>query len=198
VVREVIAEPAIGTDAALIAGSLVRPEEFAALFDRHSAMVYRYVARRLGAQVAEDIVGETFLVAFRRRQRYDTAFVDARPWLLGIATKLISRHRRAEAARYRAIRSSQDERPAESPVERILDEVTALRTRPALACALAGLSRGDRDTLLLIAWADLTYEETAAALNIPVGTVRSRLHRARRQLRAALGGIDPTKESNDG
>src|SRR5581483_5049502 len=101
-----------------------------------------------------------------------------------------SRHRRAEAARYRAIQHSQDEPPAESPVERVLEEVAAFRIRPALAHALAGLSRGDRDTLLLIAWADLTYEETAAALSIPVGTVRSRLHRARRQLRAALGGTD--------
>ncbi len=194
----VIAEPATGTDAALIAGSYEQPEEFAALFDRHAAMVYRYVSRRLGPQVAEDLVGETFLVAFRRRQRYDTAYADARPWLLGIATKLISRHRRAEATRYRAIEQIRDEPLADSPVERVLEEVAALRLRPALAHALAGLSQADRDTLLLIAWADLTYEQTAAALSIPVGTVRSRLHRARRQLRAALGGTDPTEESNDG
>src|SRR5581483_2978504 len=63
-VHVVIAEPASATDAALIAGSCERPEEFAALFDRHAAMVYRYVSKRLGPQVAEDLVGETFLAAF--------------------------------------------------------------------------------------------------------------------------------------
>jgi RNA polymerase sigma factor (sigma-70 family) len=67
-----------------------------------------------------------------------------------------------------------------------------------LAGALATLGRGDRDTLLLVVWGELTYEEAARALGIPVGTVRSRLNRARRKLRERLGGIDPMKEARDG
>jgi RNA polymerase sigma-70 factor (ECF subfamily) len=194
----VIVEPTARSDAALVTGSRDRPEEFAALFDRYSAMLYRYVSRRLGPDVSEDLVGETFLVAFQQRHRYDESYADARPWLFGIATKLMHRHRRSEAARFRALRSGSRELPDEGPAERVLAGVTAESARPALARALACLSRADRDTLLLVAWADLSYEEAAAALGIPEGTVASRLSRARRKVRAALGGIDPTKEHENG
>lgn len=83
-------------DAELVSESWTEPEAFAALFDRYSAMLYRYVSKRLGPEPAEDLVGETFLVAFARRKSYDLSFHDARPWLFGILTKLISRHRRTE------------------------------------------------------------------------------------------------------
>ncbi|MES9535869.1 RNA polymerase sigma factor [Spirillospora sp. NPDC049024] len=181
-------------DAALIESSLADPEAFAALFDRYSAMLYRYVSRRLGPEPAEDVVGETFLVAFSKRHRYDLAQQDARPWLFGIATKLVARHHRAEAARYRALRRSPVDGPVEGPDDRVAAGVTASATRPALAAALSGLARRDLDVLLLVAWGDLSYEEAARALGIPVGTVRSRLNRARRKVRAALGDTDPTRE----
>jgi RNA polymerase sigma factor (sigma-70 family) len=181
-------------DAALIESSLADPEAFAALFDRYSAMLYRYVSRRLGPEPAEDVVGETFLVAFSKRHRYDLEQQDARPWLFGIATKLVARHHRAEAARYRALRRSPVDGPVEGPDDRVAAGVTASATRPALAAALSGLARRDLDVLLLVAWGDLTYEEAARALGIPVGTVRSRLNRARRKVRAALGDTDPTRE----
>jgi RNA polymerase sigma factor (sigma-70 family) len=71
-------------------------------------------------------------------------------------------------------------------------QVTAAAVRARLSAALSRLSRGDRDVLLLVAWCDFSYEEVAAALGIPLGTVRSRLNRARRKVRDALGGIDPT------
>ncbi|SNR28448.1 RNA polymerase sigma factor [Actinomadura mexicana] len=180
-------------DAALIERSLADPEAFAALFDRYSAMLYRYVSRRLG-EAAEDVVGETFLVAFSKRHRYDLEQRDARPWLFGIATKLVARHHRAEAARYRALRRSPVDGPVEGPDDRVAAGVTASATRPALAAALSGLARRDLDVLLLVAWGDLSYEEAARALGIPVGTVRSRLNRARRKVRAALGDTDPTRE----
>ncbi|MBE1531244.1 RNA polymerase sigma factor [Actinomadura algeriensis] len=189
------APPAVPTiDAELIESSLTDPESFAALFDRYSGMLYRYVSRRLGPEAAEDVVGETFLAAFGGRHRYDLSRPDARPWLFGIATKLVARHHRAEAARYRALRRSPVDGPAEGPAERVAAGVTASAVRPALAAALAALPRKDRDALLLVAWGDLTYEQVGDALGVPVGTVRSRLHRARRKVRAALGDSNPMHE----
>lgn len=181
-------------DSDLVRESLTRPEAFSALFDRYAAMLYRYVSRRLGPEIAEDLVGETFLVAFARRKNYDLACEDARPWLFGIVTRLVSRHRRAEAARYRSLLRTAPEDVVESPADRVAAGVTAQASRPALAHALAGIAARDRDVLLLVAWSDLSYEEVARALDIPVGTVRSRLNRARRKLRAALGDTNPLHE----
>jgi RNA polymerase sigma factor (sigma-70 family) len=190
-----IIQPATrGADAELVSASLIDPEVFAELFDRYSGMLYRYVSRRLGPDPAEDLVGETFLVAFSRRKSYDPAYPDARPWLFGILTKLISRHRRTEAARYRALRRAPADPDVESPADRVAAGVTARAARPELAGALAALPARDRDVLLLIAWGDLTYDEVAQALDIPVGTVRSRLNRGRRKVRAALGETNPMLE----
>ncbi|MFF3441544.1 RNA polymerase sigma factor [Streptosporangium sp. NPDC002721] len=181
-------------DCDLIDESRTRPEAFAALFDRYAGMLYRYVSRRLGPEIAEDLVGETFLVAFARRDHYDLAYADARPWLFGIATRIVSRHHRTEAARYRALRRSPAGDAVEPPADRVVAEVTARVSRPALARALAGLSSGDRDVLLLVAWSDLSYVEVARALDIPIGTVRSRLNRARRKVRAEFGDSNPMHE----
>ncbi|MGI5491502.1 RNA polymerase sigma factor [Microtetraspora malaysiensis] len=181
-------------DADLIGESRTDPEAFAVLFDRYSSMLYRYVSQRLGPEVAEDLVGETFLIAFARRDRYDAAYPDARPWLFGIVTKLVSRHRRTEAARYRALLRSPADDVVDSPADRVAAGVTARSARPALARALAALPARDRDVLLLFAWGDLSYEEVARALDIPIGTVRSRLNRARKKVRAALGDTDPMHE----
>ncbi|MEV0200646.1 RNA polymerase sigma factor [Nonomuraea sp. NPDC050691] len=187
-----ITQPATrGADADLVSASWTQPEAFAELFDRYSAMLYRYVSKRLGPEPAEDLVGETFLVAFSRRRSYDLAYADARPWLFGILTKLISRHRRTEAARYRALLRAPVEDSVDSPADRVAAGVSAQAARPELASALAALPAKDRDVLLLIAWGDLTYEETAQALGIPIGTVRSRLNRGRRKVRAALGDTNP-------
>ncbi|WP_203984942.1 RNA polymerase sigma factor [Sphaerisporangium rufum] len=183
-----------GLDAELIAESRTRPETFAVLFDRYSAMLYRYVSRRLGPEVAEDLVGETFMVAFARRDRYDLGRPDARPWLFGIVTKLIARHHRSEAARYRALSRLPMSPDTEPVADRVAAGVSAAASKARLAAALAGLGKGDRDVLLLLAWGDLSYEEVAEAAGIPVGTVKSRLNRARRKVRAALGDIDPTRD----
>ncbi|MFC5823150.1 RNA polymerase sigma factor [Nonomuraea insulae] len=185
-------------DSEIIAGSLDDPEKFAALFDRYAAMLYRYISFRLGPALTEDLVGETFLIAFRRREAYDVSYRDARPWLLGIATKLITGHRRAEISRYRAAERQGPAPAVDGPEEAITRDLTAQGSRPALLHALALLPRGDRDVLLLVAWSDMTYEEAARALGIPVGTVKSRLNRARRKVRQALGGVNPLKEHIDG
>ncbi|MEV6149811.1 sigma-70 family RNA polymerase sigma factor [Nonomuraea sp. NPDC052129] len=185
-------------DADIITSSLDDPEKFATLFDRYAAMLYRYISFRLGSELTEDLVGETFLIAFRRRGSYDVSYLDARPWLLGIATKLIIRHRRAEVSRYRALRRQAPVQAVDGPEEAITRVLAAQGSRPVLLQALSRLPRGDRDVLLLIAWSDMTYQETARALNIPVGTVKSRLNRARRMVREAMGGINPLKEHTNG
>lgn len=185
-------------DAEIITRSLDDPEQFSALFDRYAATLYRYVSFRLGRELAEDLVGETFLIAFRRRHTYDIAYRDARPWLLGIATKLVTGHRRSEVSRYRALERQSPAQPVEGPEEAIARDMTARGSRTALLDALAKLSRGDRDVLLMVAWSDMTYDEAARALGIPVGTVKSRLNRARRKVRHALGGINPLEEHGHG
>ncbi|GAA0386284.1 DNA-directed RNA polymerase sigma-70 factor [Acrocarpospora corrugata] len=187
-------EPGRAGDAELIRRSERDPEAFADLFDRHAPALRRYVARRLGDALADDIVSDAFLTAFRRRAHYDTTnHPDARPWLYGIAARLISRHRRVELRFYRALVRTGVDEIAEPYADRVEDRVAARQA--GLAAALAELSPGDREVLLLVAWADMTYEDVARALNIPVGTVRSRLHRARARTRQALGDRE---ESLDG
>lgn len=179
-------------DATLIARSRADPEAFAAIFDRHATGIHRYAARRLGPGPAEDVVGETFLVAFRRRDRYDLSRPDAGPWLFGIATNMISRHRQAEVRLYRALARADINAVVESPANEVVARVAATSQRRVLAAALARLKPADRDTLLLVDWAELSYDQAALALQVPVGTVRSRLNRARRKIREALDDINST------
>ena len=175
-------------DAAVIEASFTEPDRFAPLFDRHAPHIHRYLARRVGRQAADDLVAETFLVAFRKRAGYDARFSDARPWLYGIATNLIAQHRREEARQLRLRQASGPDPVQHDHAERAAQDVTAQSIRAPLAEALARLARPDRDVLLLIAWEQLSYDEVARALSIPVGTVRSRLHRARTKIREALVG----------
>lgn len=186
------ADLAAVSDAVVIESSWREPERFAVLFDRHAPYIHRYLARRAGRQVADDLLAETFLAAFARRHRYDLGHPGARPWLYGIATNLIGQHRRDEVRWYR-IRQAAAAEPAVAGAglaERVAADVTAQAVRTLLAAALAGLPAGDRDVLLLIAWEQLTHQEVSRALAIPVGTVRSRLHRARMQVRQVLAGTD--------
>ncbi|HUC22514.1 MAG TPA: sigma-70 family RNA polymerase sigma factor [Streptosporangiaceae bacterium] len=180
-------------DAAIIERSARDPEAFAILYDRHATTLHRYVARRLGDGVADDIVAETFLCAFRKRDRFDpNASPDARPWLYGIAANLIGKHTRSEVRMLRAYaRTGADPvLTRQATLDDVFSRASVAAAQRDLAGALAILANGDREVLLLIAWADLSYAEVAAALGIPVGTVRSRLNRARTRVRAALGGID--------
>lgn len=172
-------------DAVLIERSWAVPEDFAAIFDRHAPTLYRYLARRVAIDDVEDLVAETFVVAFDARRRYDVSRADARPWLYGIATNLLGRHRRNGRRRARltglvAVRAAVD------PGEQVASDLTAQSLQRDLALALSRIARRDRDVIILIAWEGLSYDEVASALAIPVGTVRSRLHRARAQLRTSL------------
>ncbi|MEU9562430.1 sigma-70 family RNA polymerase sigma factor [Streptomyces sp. NPDC048161] len=175
-------------DAEVVAQSLEEPEIFAGLYDRHAPDIHRYAARRLGEGAADDITAETFLIAFRSRHRYDGSHRSARPWLYGIAAHLIGKHRRSEERGLRALARTGQDPVAASWSDRSDDRIAA---QAPLAAALAALSPGDRHVLLLVAWADLGYQEVAEALDIPLGTVRSRLNRARRKVREALR-LDPS------
>jgi RNA polymerase sigma-70 factor (ECF subfamily) len=177
-------------DAAVIESSWLEPERFAVLFDRHAPHIHRYLARRAGRQVADDLVAETFLTAFAKRDRYDLGYSDARPWLYGIATNLVGQQRRDEARQYRIRRGAVAELEVPDHADRVAAGVTAQTMRALLDAALAALPAGDRDVLLLIAWEQLTYQEVSRALAIPAGTVRSRLHRARTKVRQVLAGTD--------
>ena len=175
-------------DAAVIEASRTEPDRFASLFDRHAPHIHRYLARRVGPQAADDLVAETFLVAFGKRAGYDPRFRDARPWLYGIATNLVGQHRREEVRQFR-LRLSAGPAPVQNDdSERAVVNLTAQSVRAPLGEALGALAQADRDVLLLIAWEQLSYEEVARGLGIPVGTVRSRLHRARKKIRKALVG----------
>jgi RNA polymerase sigma-70 factor (ECF subfamily) len=181
------------SDAWYVRASLADHYLFTVLYDRHAAALYRYANGRVGADAADDLVSEAFLIAFRRRHRYDTSRLDARPWLFGILTKEISHYRRRERAHWRAMARYDPIDVAPDPAEQAMAGAAAFAMRVPLARALADLPARDRDVLLLIEWGGLSYEETAQAIGIPVGTVRSRLNRARRKVSNALGGEDPTR-----
>jgi phosphoribosylaminoimidazole-succinocarboxamide synthase len=178
------------SDAELIGESLDEPARFGAIFDRHAEAVFRYLARRIGPDDASDLVADIFLAAFEARVRYATEFSTALPWLYGIASNLLRKHFRRQAGELKML----DRLGAQSGPEDLADAVAGvvdaqLQVR-ALAKLLDELPPGERDVLLLHAWEALTYEEIANALTIPIGTVRSRLNRTRRRLRAGVDEID--------
>jgi RNA polymerase sigma-70 factor (ECF subfamily) len=177
----------VTTDAEAIGDSLREPETFALIFDRYYDQIHGYASRRLGPGVADDVAAETFTVAFAARERYDLSRPDCRPWLYGIASNLVSRHGRAEVRQYRALARAGVHEATDGEADRIASQVDARAHRGPLARALSELSDGDRDVLLLVAWAELTPVQAADALGIPAGTACSRLHRARNRIRTALG-----------
>jgi len=177
-------------DGLAIGKSLHDPEQFAAVFRRHAPQIQRYVMRRIGSDAADDVVAETFLLAFRQRASYQLDRPDARPWLYGIATNLIGSHRRSEVRQYRALAKTGVDPVTEPFTDEVEARVSASDSARRVAAALMRLPASYRDVLLLVAWGDLSYDEAAAALGVPVGTVRSRLSRARAKVRRALGDLD--------
>ena len=130
-------------DGRLIAESWRVPERFGVVFDRHAAAIHGYIARRLGRDAADDLVGETFLVAFGRRGGYDPDQPSARPWLYGIATRLVSRRRRDEVRFFRAIARTGIDPAADPVAEPVADQgaqrADAQKLHRRLAGALAAL-----------------------------------------------------------
>ncbi len=172
---------------------------FASLFDAHASGLHRYLSRRVGA-VADDLVAETFLAGMASREGYDQSKADPRAWLYGIATNLLRRHFRQEVRGLAATAKAAAEVTinGSDPGEAVSDQVDAQARIGRLASGIAALNQDDRDVLLLTAWAGLDSNEVAQALDIPVGTVRSRLHRVRRQLRThEASSTAPTRRSGE-
>jgi RNA polymerase sigma factor (sigma-70 family) len=178
------------TDAEIIRASWETPDRFGMLYDRYATMLYGYACLRVGRGTAEDAVADTFLAAFAQRRGYDLTRAIARPWLFGILTNKIAERGRAEKIHYRALARAWQDPVLEGIADRVADQVSAQAERGRLAAALGRLKAADRHVLLLVAWGQLSNVEVAQALGIPSGTVASRLNRARRKLRAALGDQD--------
>jgi RNA polymerase sigma factor (sigma-70 family) len=177
-----------GSDASVISLSLGRPELFATIFERHFTAIHAYLVRRVGRSLADDLAATTFTVAFERRRRFRGDADSARPWLFGIATNLLRNERRAEIRSLEALSRIDRGEVTEAPGIGGID--------PRLAALLAGLDPDQRDVLLLYAWGELSYDEIAGSLGIAIGTVRSRLARARGQLKRGLsGGADHQTEA---
>ena len=157
------------------------PAPIEALYRAHFDAIFHYAACRVGRDTALDVASETFAQALRSLESRDPQR-DAQAWLFGIATNVLRHHHRAESRRLRAYERAVHIGDGAGSTSDSSDS-----RRAELVAALDQLERGDRDTLLLFAWADLSYDEIAQAMTIPVGTVRSRIHRARQALRAAEG-----------
>ena len=158
---------------------------FAPVFRRHYPAIHRFAARRLGADVADDIAASVFERAVRQIKTYDATRADAAPWLYGIATNLIREHARSEIRRLKIDAAL---------VQTVQNADPSTESDGRVATALLDLSSEEREAVLLLAWADLTYAQIADALGVPIGTVRSRIHRARTRLKSALNEHAHTPE----
>ncbi len=181
-------------DAKQATRAIAAPEDFEAVFREHFAPVHRFIARRVGKALAEDLTAEVFATAYRRRAAYHPERGSLRSWLYGIANNVVRGHWRDEQQLLgldaRVAQDSLGPLPAAQFSDAADERLIAATLAPRIAAALAGLSAEQREVLLLHAWADLSHEEIAAALGIAQGTARSRLSRARAALRAQLGEFD--------
>lgn len=173
------------TDAEIIGRSLDDPNLFGVVFDRYHDDIFRFVARRVGVDVAADLTADVFTRAFSLRDRYDVTREFCRPWLYGIALNIVGDEIRCMQRSERlslAMLGLQME-DGDDPFGRVDDQLVAEQQAASLNRSLAKLFPGDRSALLLYAVEELTYQEIGDVLDIPVGTVRSRLSRARHKMR---------------
>jgi len=172
----------MASDAELISSSLNGDKDaFVEVIRRHEVALGAYLARRVGRDKAEDLLGDVWVAAYESRRTYDRSFADARPWLYGVALNKLRRHWRSEPAEdlvpdVTSMADGWDPWPA---VDARVDVQTLLRA------ALAKLRPEEREVLTLVAWEDLTTAEAARVLGMPAGTARRLLHQARKELRSA-------------
>lgn len=179
------------SDADLIARSWGDADAFAELFTRHFRAVFVFAARRVHRDDAEEVAGEVLRRAFERRRHYDVSKRDARPWLYGIALNVIRHHQRSFVRGSAAVARLDDGHGlVPDHMTAVVDQLDAERELPIVARAIRRLPADEMDPLLLRAWEGLSYADIAIALNIPIGTVRSRINRARSRLRRALEPSD--------
>lgn len=155
---------------------------FGELFWRHNGAVHAYLARRAGRDTADDLVAEVWLRAFRDRSNFDLRYVDARPWLYGIARNVLNAH-------WRQLSKAPPLLPVvvSDPWPEFEKQIDEGERRTDLVNALNALSDDEREVLLLVAWERMSSASIALMLDVPASTIRNRLHRARTIMRAGLG-----------
>ncbi|MEA2010674.1 MAG: RNA polymerase sigma factor [Actinomycetota bacterium] len=177
------------SDAQAIERSLADPSRFEVVFDRHYDTIHRYVARRLGSPVADDLASEVFVQAFTARSRFTAPpGGSCLPWLYGITSNTMrheSRRRLRESRAVRRVTTSGHVQDVSTDVAWSVDAQRRVE-ESGLIDAMNDLPPDDRETFYLYAVAEASYAEVAEALEVPLGTVRSRLARVRQKLRAAL------------
>jgi RNA polymerase sigma factor (sigma-70 family) len=169
--------------------------EFAARYDQHHLAVYRYAAGRLGPETAEDVVAEAFTIAWARIANFDPQRGQFVSWLFGIVTNVIARHHRQETRQWRAFAKVGVD-GNDTFDDELANRLDADVRWPHVASVLAGMSSQDRDVLLLHVWQEMSYQQVADTLGIPVGTVRSRIARARGRL--AVASAEPATSARGG
>lgn len=177
------------TDAEIVTRSGAHPAAFGELFERHAASVHRFLARRGGAQLADDLLGEVFAQALGARSRYDPTYADARPWLLGFAHNAVRKELRSRGREGRALLRLPPG-DAEDPYGAADDRLVAGAGHERVLRELDRLPERERELLLLVAWDHLTPTEAARVLTIPAGTARRLLHTARTLLRDRMATDD--------
>lgn len=172
-----------------VVASVEHPHRFEAVFDEYHRTVYEYLARAVGTDRADEYAGDVFVAAFAARVRYDPERGSVRGWLFGIAANVRRTRSRSEWRGRRARNRMSGEREEHAGGYEAVDEALDSGNQLArVAPFLRELSDTDRDVLMLYAWNELTYAEIAQVLGVEVGTVRSRLSRARARLRELLAG----------
>lgn len=179
--------------------SVEHPHRFEAVFEQYHRAVYQYLARAVGPDLADEYAGDVFVTAFAARARYDPALGSVRAWLFGIAANIRRTRARSTGRGRRAWKRVGGEREAEDGGFEVLEESLDYGQRLAwVARFLRELSDTDRDVLVLFAWGELTYPEIAQALGIEIGTVRSRLARARGRLRELIAASGEVQGESGG
>lgn len=172
------------SDASVIERSFTEPACFEVIFERHYDHVHAFLARSIGPDGA-DLAQDVFRIAFQQRRRFRLDAASAKPWLFGIARNVLRRwYRNQTRRRVGWLYLDRDEGRDFTPDA--INRVSASAMRDELRRAIRAMPSHERDVLLLVALADLTYAEIAEVIEAPVGTVRSRLHRARQRLRRHL------------
>lgn len=184
----------------VVPGAAVTRDDIADLFDRHHADVWRYLCRLGGREVADELAGEVFARAWAVRGRYDPERGEARAWLFGIATNLARQHFRSERRARKAFQRVRGlAATGTSEVDQVDDRAELEQLRQRTLDAIADCNAHDRALIVMVAWEGLSYSEIADALELPIGTVRSRLARLRARLRSAVdpnGGVVTMGESS--
>lgn len=176
------------SDGEVVERSHADPEVFGELFRRHHVEIFAFVARRSGRDSAADLTAETFTRAFAIRQRFDPSHESARPWLMGIAANVVGDQLRRWSVRRRkhALGAVRLLGRPDDPFDQALSDLSATDLGEELAAALERLPSGQRAPLVLFSVDGLSYGEIAELLELPVGTVRSRIHRAKATVRNHL------------